>query len=138
MTVETGRQYETDQVHYLRKDFTFADGDTTLSMGWVPANAMIIDGGVVINTVFNSGTSDTLDIGFRNAGDGTTDDPNEYATLLDLTTAGRIVADEMATAGDCYHPSGAEITLTYNETGTAPTAGTGYAYVMYLVDNTAS
>lgn len=136
MSVNDAQQYHTNQVHFLRKDFTFANADETLSLGWVGDNAVIIDGGVVIDTVFNSGTSDTMDLGFRNSGDGTTADPDEYATLLDLTTAGRIVADEMATAGDCLHPSGAEITLTYNSTGTAPTTGTGYAYVMYLVDNT--
>ena len=135
MSVYDGQKYHTNQVHFLQKNFTFSNADETLSLGWVPENAFVIDGGVVIDTVFNSGTSDTMDLGFRNSGDGTTADPNEYATLLDLTTAGRIVADEMATAGDCLHPGGAEITLTYNSTGTAPTTGNAYAYVTYLVVN---
>lgn len=135
MSVETGRQYHTDQVHYLRKSFTFSNADETLSLGWVPANASVIEGGVVVATAFNSGTSDTLDLGFRNAGDGTADDADEYATLLDLTTAGRIAADAMATAADAHLPEGAELTLTYNSTGTAPTAGQGYAFLTYIVDN---
>jgi len=135
MSVNDAQCYHTNQVHYLRKAVVFGDADTTLSLGWVPDNAVVIDGGVVIDTVFNSATSDTLDIGFRNAGDGTSDDPNEFATLLDLTTAGRIVADEMATAGDCTFPGGAEITATFNSTGTAATTGAAVAYVTYLVDN---
>ncbi|WP_299949077.1 hypothetical protein [uncultured Ruegeria sp.] len=135
MSVNAAQQYHTNQVHFLRVNFTFANEDETISLGWVPAGASVIGGGVVVATAFNSGTSDTMDLGFRNAGDGTTADPNEYATLLDITTAGVIVADELATAGDAYLPEGAEITLTYNSTGTAPTAGSGYAYLTYLVDN---
>lgn len=136
MSVNDAQQYHTNQVHYLRKEFTFSNADATLSLGWVPENAVIIDGGVMVATAFNSATSDTMDLGFRNAGDGTSDDADEYATLLDLTTAGVIAADALATAADAHLPEGAEITLTYNSTGTAPTAGLGYAFVTYLVDNT--
>ena len=135
MTVNAGQQFHTNQVHFLRKSFTFSNADETLSLGWVPANASVVDGGVVVATAFNSGTSDTMDLGFRNAGDGTADDADEYATLLDLTTAGVIAADALATAADAHLPEGAEVTLTYNSTGTAPTAGQGYAWVSYIVDN---
>ena len=135
MSTFDAQSYHTNQVHYLRKAVVFGDAGATISLGWVPDNAIIIDGGVVIDTVFNSATSDTLDIGFREAGDGTADDPNEFATLLDLTTAGRIVADELATAGDCTFPNGAEITATFTSTGTAATTGAAVAYVTYLADN---
>jgi len=135
MTLETAQQYHTNQVHFLRTTVSYTDDGATLSLGWVPANASIVRGGVVVLTAFDSGTSDVLDIGFRNAGDGTTLDADEYATDLDLTTAGVIAADEMATAADAHHPEGAEITCAYTSAGTAPTAGTGYVWVEYIVDN---
>ena len=135
MTVNTGQQFHHNLVHFLRTQVTFEDDGSTLSLGWVPAEASILRGGVVVSTAFDSGTSDVLDIGFRNAGDGTSDDADEYATLLDLTTAGVISTDEMATAADAYHPEGAEITCAYASTGTAPTAGVGEVWVEYIVKN---
>src|SRR6056297_3416801 len=134
MTLETAQQYHTNQVHFLRTTVAYTDDGATLSLGWVPANASIVRGGVVVLTAFDSGTSDVLDIGFRNAGDGTTADPDNYATDLDLTTVGVIVADAIATATG-YHAEGAEITAAYVSAGTAPTAGSAYVWVEYLADN---
>lgn len=136
MSVLSGQQYHTNQVHYLRASVVFGDDDTAVSLGWLPAGAVVIDGGVVVTTAFNAGTGNVLDLGFRNAGDGTADDADEFATDLALGTAGRIVADAMATAGDLEFPEGAEIIATPALTGTAATAGAGVAYVTYLVDNT--
>ena len=135
MSINSGQAYHQNMVHYLRAEVGFADDGSTLSLGWVPPESAIIRGGVVVVTAFDSGTSDVLDIGFRNAGDGTTLDADEYATDLDLTTAGVISADEMATAADAYLPEGAEITCAYTSAGTAPTAGVGYVWVEYIVNN---
>ena len=135
MTVETGKQYHTDQVHFLRKAITYADDGSTVSLGWLPARATVIDAGVVVETAFDGGTTNTLDIGFRNAGDGTAADTDEFATDLALGTAGRIVADEMATAGDLTFPGGAEVVGVVTSTASA-TAGAGTVYLTYIVDNT--
>lgn len=135
MSVFDGQSYHQNMVHYLRAEVGFADDGDTISLGWVPEEASILRGGVVVATAFDSGTSDVLDIGFRNAGDGTADDTDEFATDLDLTTAGVISADEMATAGDAYLPEGAEIVCGYTSAGTAPTAGVGYVWVEYIVNN---
>jgi len=134
MALTDAQQYHTNQVHYLRANVTFADDGATVSLGWVPEGALVVGGGVVVATAFDSGTSDVLDIGFRNAGDGTTADPDDYATDLDLTTVGVIVADAIATATG-YHAEGAEITAAYVSAGTAPTAGSAYVWVEYLADN---
>jgi hypothetical protein len=133
-----GQGYHTNQVHYLRRAVAYTDDGTTLSLGWVPKGAAIIRGGVVVSTAFDSGTSDVLDLGFREAGDGTAADADEYGSALDLTTAGVIAADDMATAADAYLPQGAEITCDYTSAGTAPTAGAGVVWVEYLVDNGAA
>jgi hypothetical protein len=135
MTVQTGQQYHLNAVHYLRKDIVFGDDDSTLSLGWVPAGSAVVGGGVVVSTAFNAGTGNVLDIGFRNAGDGTADDLDEYATDLALGTAGVISADALATAADAYLPQGAEITCSVDLTGTAATAGAGVVWVEYIVNN---
>ena len=134
MTVDTGKQYHTDQVHFLRLAISYTDNGSTVSMGWIPAGATVIDGGVVVTTAFNGDTTNTLDLGFRNAGDGTADDTDEFATDLALGTAGRIVADELASAGNLNHPQGTEVVAVVTSTASA-TAGAGVAYVTYLVNN---
>ena len=136
MSVQTGKQYHQDLVHFLRADVVFGDDDTAVSLGWLPSGATVIDGGVVVTTAFNAGTGNVMDLGFRNAGDGTADDVDEFATDLALGTAGKIAADELATAADVHFPSGAEIVATPALTGTAATAGAGIAYVTYIVTNT--
>lgn len=136
MTIESAQQYHTNQVHFLRAAITFSDDGSVVSLGWVPAEASILRGGVVVSTAFNAGTSNVLDIGFRNAGDGTSDDADEFATDLALGTEGVIDTDAMATAGDAYFPEGAEITCSPALSGTAATAGAGQVWVEYIVDNT--
>ena len=123
------RKYHTYQKHYLMADFVFASAAVTITLGTVPAGATVIDAGVVVSTAFNSGTSDKLDI-------GTDGDTNGMATLLELQTIGRIVADEMATSND-LGPYAADdiIQAVYTPVGTAATAGAGRVYVEYLVDD---
>lgn len=135
MSVNDAQQYHLNVVHTLRKEVAYTDDGDTLSLGWVPADACILRGGVVVSTAFDAGTTNTLNIGFRNAGDGTSDDADEYASLIALGTAGVISADDMATAADARHPSGAEITCGVVLTGTAATAGAAVVWVEYIVEN---
>jgi hypothetical protein len=123
------RQYHTQQTHYLRKSITFSNLGTTVDVGVVPAGAIIIDAGVIVTTAFNSGTTDVLDI-------GTSADTDGFATDLDLRTAGRIVADEMATSND-LGPFATDTTIKAElaATGTAASAGAGEIYVAFIPDN---
>jgi hypothetical protein len=132
-----GQQYEQNTVHTLRKSLVFGDATalTTFSMGWVPDQAAIVDAGVSILTVFNAGTNNLLDIGYRNGGNSESDDLDEYATKLVLTTAGIIPADELATAAVNIFPKGAEITCSLDLTSTAATTGRCVVWVNYVVDN---
>lgn len=125
----TARQYHTQQVHYLRKSFTFADDGLTLTLGKVPAGAIVINAGVVVSTAFNAGSTNVLDI-------GTEADPDGFATDLALGTIGRVPADELATSND-IGPYAADTTLVavVDLTGTAATAGAGEIYVEYIPDN---
>lgn len=138
MSIETAQQYHHNLLHFLRGTIAFgsATSGTAVSLGWIPAGAIVKDANATVTTAFDSGTSDLLDIGFRNAGDGTTDDPNEFATAVSIATAGQVQSDELATAGDLYFPEGAEIVATWTAAGTAATAGNAYVEVFYTVDNT--
>lgn len=134
MSVNDAKQYHTDQVHFLRKAITFADDGETVSLGWLPAGATVIRGGAAVTTAFDGDTTNDVDLGFRNAGDGTADDTDEFGTSLALGTAGVIVADEMATAGDNTFPEGAEVVGVVVSTASA-TAGAAVLFVEYIVDN---
>jgi hypothetical protein len=122
------RVFHTQQVHYLRKDLTFAD-TAVLTVGVIPAGAIVVGAGVVVSTAWNSGTSDVLDIGTSGDGDG-------FATDLSLRTIGNIVWDELATSNDLYSTSDVTITCQAASTGAAATAGLGHVYVQYIPPKT--
>lgn len=122
------REYHTQQTHYLRKAVTFANDGTAVTVGKLPAGAVVLDAGVVVTTAFNAGTSNTIDV-------GTSADDNGFASAIALGTVGKIAADDLATSDDLYSASEVEITATVNLTGTAATAGSAIVYVEYLPDN---
>lgn len=115
-----------DIVQTLRKQVTYLDDDVAVTVGVLPAGAVIVDAGVVVTTAFNAGTGNVLDIGTSGDGDG-------LATDLALGTIGRIVADELATSNDLYDASNdVTVTATPALTGTAATAGVGFVYVNFI------
>jgi hypothetical protein len=123
----TARQYSTQQVHYLRKGFTFADDGTVLTIGTIPTGAQIIKpmSGVAVNVAFNAGTNNFLDIGISSNDD-------LYGTDLSLATIAFVPLDEavsMTVAADTV------ITATVDLTGTAATTGQGEVVICYCVDN---
>jgi hypothetical protein len=121
----TAREYHTDQVHYLSKPIVY----TTLAynLGYAPAGAMIVGGGVGVVTVFAGGVAQTLNI-------GTSADADEFATALVLTTAGVIPADVLDASNGIYLAADTMITAELSA-GTTPTAGAGYVYVSYIMVN---
>ena len=121
----TARVFHTQQVHYFRRRITFSETGT-LTIGSIPAGAVVINAGVVVTTAFNAGTTNTLDI-------GTSADTDGFATALALGTIGRIVADEMATSNDLYSTSEVTLQCVVTLSGTAATAGEGFVYVEYIV-----
>ncbi len=132
-----GQQYEQNTVHVLRKSIVFGDATskTTFSMGWVPDQATITQVGVTVLTVFNAGTNNRLDIGFRNGGNSESDDPNAWATLLALDDIGVNTDSDLAAAASTILPKGAEVTFDLDLTSTAATTGRAVVWVFYIVDN---
>ena len=124
---DAGQLYHTNQVKYLAKSISWADGNAKVyTLGILPPRAAVIRAGVVVTTAFNSGTNNFLDI-------GTSGDDDGFATDLALGTVGVIVADEMATTNDAYSTSASTIIATVSLTGTQATTGAGVAWVEYIV-----
>lgn len=119
------RVFHTQQTHFLRKTVTYRNNGSAVEVGVIPANAVVINAGVVVTTAFNAGSTNVLDI-------GTSGDDDGFATDLALGTIGRIAADELATSNDLYSTSDVTITATVALSGTAATAGEGIVYVEYL------
>lgn len=44
------RDAQEQQVHFLRKNYTFADVATTVTIGKIPAGASVVAGGVHVTT----------------------------------------------------------------------------------------
>ena len=121
------RQYHQQMVHYLRKSIVFGDNGTELTVGTIPAGAVIHPGesGVIVTTAFNAGTSNVLDI-------GPTSDPDLYATDLALGTLGFVALDE---AVDFSVAVDTTIVAVPVLTGTAATTGAGVVVIAYFPDN---
>lgn len=115
-------------IHFLRRNISEADeGLGALTVGVIPAKAVVVTAGIIVTTVFN-GTSPVADI-------GPVADPNGLATALVLSTAGNIVWDELATSNDFYSTSEQTIQVTVSATGNDSTAGYGVVYVGFIPDN---
>lgn len=121
-----GQQTNYPVVHALRKKITYANS-SAVTVGVLPAGAIVIGAGVIVTTAFNAATTNVLDI-------GTSGDDDGFGTDLALGTIGNIVWDELATSNDLYSTSEVTITATYAQTGTAATAGVGHVYVTYITD----
>ena len=113
-------------VQYLRKDITFADMASTVSVGTIPAGAMIIKpaSGAQVTTAFNSATTAVLDI-------GTSADSDLYATDLDLKSAVAFLPLDEAVGFTVTADT--EITASPAQTGTAATAGAATIVIAYVV-----
>lgn len=119
-----GKRYHTDQTHFLRKAVTSDDDGSTVTVGTLPAGAIVIAAGVIVATAFD-GTTPVLDI-------GTPGDGNGLGSAISLGTVGRIEADDFATSDDLYSASEVTVTADASTTGNNSTAGEAFVYVEYL------
>ena len=113
---------------------TFAADGTTTVVATLPANSQIFQVSVDVTTAFDAGTTNTLDIG-----DGTTAD--KYADALALGAAARVLAtSDVSQLGNLVDigSSDVKVTATYNQTGSAATAGAATVTVLYIQNNNLS
>lgn len=124
-----GRQYHTQQVHYLRKLITYKDDGTQKTVGYLPPGAVVVDAWAVVTTAFNDSGTDVIDI-------GTSGDPDGFASALDVSSVGRKAADDLATSDDLKAgASGVKVVAQYDGSNSNATAGEAVVVVAYVVDN---
>jgi hypothetical protein len=118
-------------VHTLRKRITFADEGNEVTVGYLPANAVVIGGGAMITTAFDD--TSTIDVGFKDG--NSTDDPNAYATALVATAVGYIALDALAATTNIMQTEPATVTVTLNDGSGAVAAGAAEIIIEYVLDN---
>lgn len=123
----TARQYSQQMVHYLRKSFTKDDSGKTLTVGIIPAGALILKpiSGVQINEAFNAGTTNVADI-------GPSANSDLWATDLALGTVGFVPIDE---AVSNLVDDDTTVVIAPSLTGTAATTGKGIVVIAYIPNN---
>lgn len=122
------RVLATQQVHYLRKKFTFADDGKTIDVGTIPAGALLLKPicGVHVAVAFNGGTTNTLDVGPST--DAGTD---LWATALALGTIAFVPIDEAVS-----NVVSVDTLVQAKVVSTAgASAGVGYIVIAYVPDN---
>ena len=117
------------QIDYLRARVTFSNSGTAVAVGILPPNAIILKAlsGVTVETVFNAGTTNTIDIGVS----GTA---NQYGSALSLTAQNFV---PLGQATSYITPSSGDTTIlaTVNTSGTAATTGVAHVVIAFVPAN---
>ena len=106
----------------------FAADGTTTTIATLPANSQIFQITLDVTTAFNAGTTNTIDFG-----DGTTAD--KFADALAAGSQARVLAtSDVSQIGNLIDvgSSDVQVVATYNQTGSAASAGAATATVLYL------
>lgn len=113
---------------FLRIDFTKADAGTTLSLGAIPANAVVdyAGSGVFVFEAFNAGTNNRVNI-------GTAASTSLYASALSLTTLGFKALNAGAVLLRPSQTVATELKGVVDVTGVAATTGKASFIVKYMV-----
>jgi hypothetical protein len=125
----TARQFHQQMIHYLRKSITFNDDGTTVTVGEIPAGALVLKpiSGVAVTTAFNAGTTNVLDVG-----PSTDSGTDLWATDLALGTIGFVPLDEAVTN---LVSANTIVQAAIDLTGTAATTGAAEIIIAYVPDN---
>lgn len=118
------RQYHHQHTHYLRKRVNFNDSGISAGvvMGTLPAGAMLLDISVRVNTAFNAGTTNALNIGTAAGG-------TQIGT--DAATAGA----RKPTVPNLSFANDTDVFVQYAQTGGAATAGVVDIVISYAANN---
>lgn len=120
----SARLLHTQQHHYLRKSFTYADHGSTLTAGFIPAGAVVLKplSGVAVTTAFN-GSPQTLDI-------GPSDNTDLWATDLSLSVTTFVPCDE-----NVDYSVAADTEVQFVVQASAASAGAGEVIITFIPDN---
>lgn len=104
--------------------FTYLDLATGVAQKAVdlPDGATVVSGAIIIDTAWNTGTTDVVDVGDATTG-------NRYAAAVNLKTAARTA---LTITGFVTTNSEKQVLMKNTAVGTAATAGAGRLIVEYL------
>lgn len=120
ITLNTERQYPlVAEASFVLADLTSGAATAAVEL---PVGAEVIGGDLIIDTVFNSGTSDTFVVGDSGVA-------NRYANAVDGQSAARTAL----TVTGARMTAKTDVTVTCTRVGTAATTGAGRLRVMYIV-----
>jgi hypothetical protein len=123
-------QYSTQQVHYLRADFTFADEGNLVLLGAIPNGSIILPAmsGILTVTAFNDSGTNTVDLGFRAA-------PTFLVSGASAAAAGW---DGLSNHTSLFSDptSSYEVVARYNGQNNDATAGSAVAILGFIPQNT--
>lgn len=128
ISLNSGRQEVLAAHIQVKYDTLTSDAAAAEAIAQVPEGAIVVGGSVSVTEVFNSTTSDVLDVG-----DGG-DDDRYTATPVDLTALGGTALD--ITGYQYTAQDNIDVEWTAGSTGTA-TQGTAMITILYIVDGRA-
>lgn len=104
----------------------FGANNSTTSLFTIPAGSQILFIHIDVTTAFNAGTTNTIEI-------GTSSSAAQFVSPTSVASAGR---ESIATTGNYANwtnvgTSDVTLVATYNQTGTAATAGSAQVTVIY-------
>lgn len=120
-----GLRYEHDQTHWLEKHITYTslDVSNTITVGILPAYAIVLRGATKIITAFDDTNGDDLDVGISGS------DDDLFASMVDLNSTATTAFDDLAADNDY---STTERIVTCNLTTNSSSDGTTGSAVVYL------
>lgn len=105
-------------------DYTELTTATAVALAKLPAGARVVGGGLLVETVWNSGSSDVLDLG-----DGA-DDDRYTSSQIDLTSLGFTAL----TLTYFKNTTTDWVDGTWTGVGAVPTTGAARLFVEYIID----
>lgn len=127
------RQYQTQQVHYLRFDVNYNDTGVSSGVlkGTLPAGAIITSTSVLITTAFNAGTTNVLTVG----GNSTSYNDIVASGDVDETAAG--ITNAIKSTGSSLGKLAADrdIYVMFAQTGTAASTGAATVIIHFVPNN---
>jgi len=127
-----GRQYRTQQTHYLRRTVAFnsAPSGAQVKIGALPQGAIVLSTSVAVTEAFNAGTSNDLIVG--TAGD---DDALVATAGVTETAVGLTRVPPATLAGAVAPTADTDLFAKYTQSGAAATAGRAVVIVEYAPNN---
>lgn len=121
MTISASRQAPLVAI----QDIAYDDFESAVAaaVSEIPGNGVVIGGFIVVDTAWNSVTSDTFIL-------GDDDDDNRYLNAVDMQSTG---VTELTITG-YKHTTAEDLLATWTGVGTAPTAGAGRLVIEYVVE----